>query len=116
MAIRSARKLRVNEALAENSMDPNNLKIIDVLKVIAPLLVLVLGIGFLATGNKVFGLVLFVPVVLFFIYGFIKLPWQEIGRTEYEKEENQKQTLQGRVWVKIKHMLVGCAVNSVTLF
>jgi len=86
-------------------MDPHNLKNMDVLKVIVPLIVLVLGIVFFTSGNTVLGLVLLVPVVIFFIYAFIKLPWQEIGRAEYEKEEKQKQTLLGNVWVQFKHVL-----------
>ena len=102
---RTAHKLRLSDALAENSMDPNNLKNKDVLIAVAPLIALVIGIFLLASGNKVFGLVLLVPTLLFYVYCLIKLPYQEIGKAEYENEQKQKQTFPGRVWVGIKHVL-----------
>ena len=85
-------------------MDPNNLKLREVLIVVAPLVALVLGIFFLVIGSKVLVLVILVPALLVYAYCVTKIPFKEIGKAEYEKEQKQETTALSRVWVHAKHL------------
>ena len=99
---RPSHALRLKAALAEESMDPENLTRKDVALAIIPFVLLLFGLVSIFSGNMVLGLVVLVPVILFYAYGLTKIPWKELGRQEYENERRQKQSAIGRVWVYIK--------------
>ena len=100
--IKTPHKLRLTAALAEEGMDPENLTKKDIAITVIPFVLLLFGLVSIFSGNIVLGLVVLVPVLLFLAYGLTKIPWNELGRQEYEREQQQKQSAIGRVWVYIK--------------
>jgi hypothetical protein len=93
------------------TMDPNNLSGKDVLIAVSPLIVLCIGIACYVNDQPVLAALLLVPLVAYFVNGFVTAPWAEIGKKAYEAEQIQKQTLRGRLWLRVKR-----AADYVSLF
>ncbi|MCH2190475.1 MAG: hypothetical protein MK188_06115 [Gammaproteobacteria bacterium] len=97
------------------TMDPNNLTIKDIVLALSPTILLIIGIVFLAKGKTWFAAIILVPLIVFFIYSFIKMPWQEIGKKETERREKLLETKTGKLryaFIKLSDFLSVIAIVS----
>jgi hypothetical protein len=78
-------------------MDPNNLTVKDILLAASPTVALIVGIVFLVQGQTWYAAIVLVPLAIFFIYSFAKMPWEEIGEQEVERREKLLETKTGKL-------------------
>jgi len=58
---------------------------------------LIVGLAVLSLGMNWLAATILVPLTIFFIYSFMKMPWEEIAEKETEKRQKLQKTKVGRI-------------------
>jgi hypothetical protein len=86
-------------------MDPNNLKLKDVVVASAPTIGLISGIIFISNGYTVIGSFILVPAILVFAFSFYKMPYKEMSENLAQRETEKTKTSIGRVQLVFEKVL-----------